>query len=136
MKRLEAAFYSGWSQRGESSDRFGNALEISMTKVCQLEQIAEQPSRGVRDHHHVWLGKRLQSCRKIGRLADNSALLRLARSDQIPDHHQTRGDADPGLQRSLCLQFCYFCDQLQRRPYGPLGVILVSFRVAVEPTKS
>lgn len=54
MIRLEAAFYSGWSQRGESLDRFGNALEIAKSKILQLEQIAQQSPRGIRDHHHVW----------------------------------------------------------------------------------
>ena len=62
-----------------------NTLQILKTKVLQLEQIADQSSRGCRDHNHVWFGKTLQSCGEVGCLANYSPFLRLSRSDEIAD---------------------------------------------------
>ena len=42
----------------------------------------------------------LQTRREVRRLADNPALLRLSRSDQIADYDQPSGNADAGLQGS------------------------------------
>jgi len=40
-------------------DRVRDPLEHLVTKILQLEQIAEKASGGVRDHHHVRVGKAL-----------------------------------------------------------------------------
>ena len=42
----------------------------------------------------------LQARRKVRRLADDAALLRLTRSDQVADHDQPGRNADTGLQWS------------------------------------
>ena len=42
----------------------------------------------------------LQPRREVRRLADDAALLRFARADQVADHDQPGGNADTGLQRS------------------------------------
>ena len=43
----------------------------------------------------------LQARREVRRLADDAALLRLPRSDQIADDDQPGGNADAGLQGSV-----------------------------------
>ena len=52
------------------------------------------------DDDHVRLGDPLQARREVRRLADDAALLRLPRSDQVADHDQPGRNADAGLQRS------------------------------------
>ena len=100
VQRLEAAFNRAWPQRRPGPHRPGDALEVLGPEVLQLEQIAEQFSRALGDDDGVRLGNALQACREVRRLADDAALLRLTRSDQIADHDQPGGNADAGLQRS------------------------------------
>ena len=49
----------------------------------------------------------MQSRRDVRRLADDAALLRLSRSNQVADHDQPGGNADAGLQRSMGLERSY-----------------------------
>ena len=72
----------------------------------------------------------LQARREVRRLADDAALLRLARSDQVADDNQPGRDADTGLQRSARLEPGHRRDQLQPRPHRPLGVVLMRLRIA------
>ena len=99
-------------------------------RSCKLEQIAEKFSRALGDDDHVRLGDPLQARRKVRRLADDAALLRLARSDQVADHDQPGGNADTGLQGTRRLERGHRRDQLQPRPYRPLGVVLMGLRIA------
>ena len=99
-------------------------------EVFKLEEIAEKLSRALGDDHRVRLGNALQARRKVRRLADDAALLRLTRSDQVADHDQPGRNADTGLQRSAGLQRTHRCDQLQPRPHRPLGVVLMRLRIA------
>ena len=98
VQRLEAAFHRTRPQRRPDAYRAGDALEVLGSEVLQLEQIAEQPSRALADDHHVRLCDPLQARREVRRLADDAALLRFPRSDQVADHHQPGGNADAGLQ--------------------------------------
>ena len=68
-----------WLQHRPGPHRPGNALELPNPKVLELEEAAEKPSRAFGDDDHVRLGKALQARRKIWRLADHAALLRLTR---------------------------------------------------------
>src|SRR2546427_3050438 len=43
---------------------------------------------------YTTLFRSLQPRRQIGRFADHAALLRLARANEVADHHQARGNAD------------------------------------------
>ena len=70
------------------------------SEVLQLEQIAEKLSRALGDDDRVRLGDPLQARREVRRLADDAALLRLTRSDQVADDDQPGRNADAGLQRS------------------------------------
>ena len=130
MQRLEAAFHRTRPQRRPGPHRPGDALEVLRPEVLQLEQIAEKSSRALGDDHHVRLGDPLQARREVRRLADDAALLRLSRSDQVADHNEPGCNADTGLQRSARLEPSYRRDQLQSRPYRPLGVVLMGLRIA------
>ena len=79
----------------------GDALELPRPEVLQLEEIAEKLPRAFGDDHRVRLGDALQARREVRRLADDAALLRLPRSDQVADDDQAGGDADAGLQRRV-----------------------------------
>ena len=100
VQRLEAAFHRTRPQRRPGPHRPGDALEVLRPEVLKLEQIAEKPSRALGDDDPVRLGDALQARRKVRRLADDAALLRLARSDQVADDDQPGRNADTGLQRS------------------------------------
>jgi hypothetical protein len=63
-----------------------DALKVLWSEVLKLEQIAEQFSRALGDDDRVRFGNPLQSRRDVGCLADDAALLRLSRSDQIADN--------------------------------------------------
>ena len=103
MHRLEAAFRRTRPQRREGPHRPGDALEVLGPEVLKLEQIAEKFPRALGNDHHVRLGDALQTRREVRRLADDAALLRLARSDQVADDNQPGRNADAGLQRSVRL---------------------------------
>ena len=91
-------------------------LRSLCAEVLKLEEIAEELSRTLGDDHRVRLGDALQSCCEVRRLADDAALLRLPRSDQIADHDQPGGNAHAGLQGSAGLQRA---DRLRSAPALP-----------------
>jgi hypothetical protein len=97
MHRLEAALDGSWPQHGESVHRSGNPLDFLCPEVPQLEEIAEQLSRGLSNDNRVRLGDALKARREVRRLADNIVLLRLAGPDKISDHHQAGGNSNPHL---------------------------------------
>ena len=118
------------SQCRPGSHRPGDALEVLCPEVLKLEQIAEELSRALGNDDAVRLCNALQARRKVRRLAYDGLLLRSARSDQVADDHQSRCDADTGLQGRVGLQATYRSDQLQPCAHGPLCVVLVGLRVA------
>ena len=95
---LEAAFRRTSPQRRPGSHRPGDTLEVLRPEVLKLEQIAKELPRSFSDDHHVRLGNPLQTRREVRRLADDAALLRLSRSDQVADDDQSGGDTNAGLQ--------------------------------------
>ena len=105
-------------------------LRSCRPKVLKLEQIADELSRTLRNDDAVRLCNALQARRKVRRLAYDCLLLRSARADQIADNHQSRRDADTGLEGCVGLQAAYRSDQLQPCAHGSLGVILVGLGVA------
>ena len=127
MHRLEAAFRRTRPQGREGPYRPGDALEVLCPEVLKLEEIAEKSPGALGDDHHVRLGDPLQTCREVRRLADDAALLRLTRTDQVADNNKARGNTDTCLQRNWCLQRRNRRDYFQsrpapharRRPHGP-----------------
>ena len=101
MQCLEVAFRPTRPQRRPRLHRPRDALEVLGPKVLQLEDIAEKPSRAVGNDDHIRLGDPLQARRKVRRLTDDAALLRLARPDQVADNNKTCSNADASLQGSL-----------------------------------
>ena len=87
MHRLKAAFYGTRPQRREGTYRSGDALEVLCPKVVKYKKIAEKSSRDLGNDDHVRLSEPLQARREVRRLADDAALLRFTRSDQITDNN-------------------------------------------------
>jgi hypothetical protein len=108
---------------------FRSALQVLCSQILKLEQIADELSRVLRNDHAVRLGNALQARCKVWRLADNSLLLRSARTDQIADDYQSRCDAYARPQGRMGLQGGDRSHQLQPRAHGPLGVILMGLRI-------
>ena len=86
VQRLEAAFDRSWSQGSPGFHRTADAFEVFWTEVLKIEEIAKKPSRALSDDDGVRLSNPLQPCRKVRRLADDAALLRLSSPDQIADY--------------------------------------------------
>jgi hypothetical protein len=84
------------------------------------------------DHHGVGRCHRLQACGEVGRLAHHRLFLARSFADDVTDHHESRGDADPYLHRLAqavvhrrrCLHYG------ERRAYRALRVVLVRAWVA------
>ena len=130
MKRLKPIFHRRRPECGPDLHRTRDSLELLVTKITQLEQIAQKSSGGVSNHDDIRFGEPLEPGREVGGFTDNASLLGLAGSDEIADHHQPRGNSDARLQPRIRLQFCHCGDKVQGRPYGPLGIVLMSLRVA------
>jgi hypothetical protein len=81
-------------------------------KILKIKEIAEELPRAFSDYDCVGLSNALQACSKVRGLTYNTALLRLARSDQIADYDQPCSDADTSLKWAGCLQGTDPCDQL------------------------
>ena len=86
--------------RNAAQARTGPAIPLRSfaPRSSKLEQIAEELAGSFGDDHHVRLGDPLQTRREVRRLADDAALLRLSRSDQVADDDQSGGDTNAGLQ--------------------------------------
>ena len=104
--------------RSAAHARTGSAMPLTSLapRSSKLEEVAEKPSGALGDDHCVWLGDPLQACREVRCLADDAALLRLPRSDQVADHDQPCRNANTGLKRTGCLQCTNRGDQLQALP--------------------
>ena len=69
------------------------ALDLDRPEIAQLEEVSEQPPGRGPDHDAVGCSQALQSCRQVGRFADDAALLRVAGADEIPHDRQARANA-------------------------------------------
>jgi len=96
--RLKPALDPTLGQHLPSAERFVKAFERYTAKLPVVEVAACQPPRARRDHNRAGRRHGLQAGREIGGFADDTTLLRLARSGQIADDDQTGGDADADLQ--------------------------------------
>ena len=83
-------------------------------------------------HDHVRIGDRLQARREVRGIADDPALLRLARSDEVADDDQPGRDADPHVQRRARRgdQLRRGLDNREPGLHGALGVVFVGLRIA------
>ncbi len=130
VHRLEAALDRTCPQHRESCHRPGDPLELLWPEVPQLEEIAQQPAGGLGNDDRVRLGDALKACREVRRLADDTALLRFAGPDKVPDHHQAGGNPNPHLYGLRSRERSNRIDQREAGPNGTLGVILMRLRIA------
>ena len=108
-----------------------NPLIVTAPEIAVVEKIANQPPRAFCDQHRVRRRHFLQAGCEVRRLADNPALLRLARADQIADDDEAGGDADPARQaRGATLKPADAVDQRQAGPYRLLGIMFMRLRIA------
>jgi hypothetical protein len=132
VQRLEAAFGTTLAFDPPGCERLGEALEPLWAEIGELEQPAHQPAGRLADHDAARRGERLQSSRKVGRLADHRLLLSYALADQLADHDQAGRDPDAGGER-LAHRRLQPCERIYDRepgPYRPLGLVLVRPRPA------
>ena len=128
---LEPARDDARTQHLPGRHRRGEALDLDGAEIAVLEEIADQPARAGGDDDRIRLGQGLQTGGEVRRLADDRLLLRRAFADQIADHHQPGGDADPRLQLDgFDVEAADSIDQSQPRPDSPLGIVLMRPRVA------
>src|SRR5262249_4197538 len=97
MKGLKATFDTALTEHLKGRQRLAEAFGGNGAEIVVLEEVANELPRASGNHHTVWFGNRLQACRKIGRLADDTALLCLAAADQVTDDHRPGGNADADL---------------------------------------
>ena len=95
MRRVETTLALGHAERRESLDRRGEALDHVPAQILQPEPVAEQPPRRRRHDDAARLGQVLQPLGEIGRVADDSLLLRGALPHDIAGDDDAGRDADP-----------------------------------------
>ena len=110
--------------------RLGKAGERLRAEICELEQPADLPARRFGDDERVRRGQRLQPGGEVRRLADDPALLRGALADQIADHGEPGGDAEPHAQILPRRQSADRLDHRQPGAHRPLGIVLMRLRIA------
>jgi len=82
------------------------------------------------DHQRVRRGQGLQPSGKVRRPADDPALLRCALADQIADHGQPGGDAEPYTQSFARRQPADRFDHREAGVHRPLGIVLMRLRIS------
>ena len=117
-------------QRRPGPHPSGDALEVLCPEVLEFKEIAEKFSRGLGDDDGVGLGDALQPRSEVRRLADDAALLCVARADQITDYDQPSGNSDASLQGSVGFERTDSTNPLPVHPHRPLAVVLVGLRIA------
>ena len=92
----------------------------------------EQTPGRLADEDGVGRRKRLKPCGEIGGFADDGALLRGASTDDLADHDETRGDADPRLKARpvWALDATHFCNNGESGTNGTFGRVLEGMREA------
>ena len=95
---LEAAQHPALANDPPGRLRLGKAGERLRPEIVEIEQPADLPARRFGDDQRVRRGQRLQPGGEVRRLADDPALLRRTLADQIADHGEPGGDAEPHAQ--------------------------------------
>jgi hypothetical protein len=129
MQCLEAAF-DGVGSQDPPSRCFAVDSGIDVADLVALEQLSNQPPRGLIDGNHSWLRGHLQSDSQARRLADHAAVLRPA--DQIVDDDRTCRNSNPALQRDpgADLKRCHGRAQRKSGVHRLLDVVLMRNRMS------
>jgi hypothetical protein len=110
--------------------RLGKTRERLRPEIFELEQATDLPPGALGDNECPRCGQRLQPGGEVRRLSNHSALLRRTRSDQVADHDQPAGDAEPHIQRLRRLEPADSVDDGEPGANCPFGVVLVRLRIA------
>ena len=127
VQRFEAALSATLALDPKGSNGLGEALEMLRTEIGKLEQPTHEPPGTPTDDDDARFGERLEARRQVRGLANHGLLLRPALADQLADHDQTGGDADPSSQRFAGgrLQSRQRIDDREPGPDRPLGIVLM-----------
>ena len=129
-QRLEAAQLPLSPMTRQARLRLRKPGKRLRTEIGEIEQPADLPARCFADDQRVRRGQALQPGGEVRRLADDPALLRGALADQIADHGEPGGDAEPHAQILSCRQSADRLDHRQPGPHRPLGIVLMRLRIA------
>src|SRR5207249_4264226 len=107
-------------------------LELQLAEALEVEAIADQLAGPGRDHDRPWGRDRLYPRCQVWRRADNAFSLGEGIALGFTDHHEASGDPGAGRQHRAIAdrEPSDRSQKLQRRPHGPLGVVLVGPRPA------
>src|SRR5262245_51902748 len=132
MERLEPALGTTLAFDPPGGEGFCEALEPLLTKISQPEQTAGQPARRLTDDPAARSRQRLQPGCQVRGLADHRLLLGGTLADQLADHDQAGGNADPGHERGVHrrLQSRQCIDDREPSADCPLGLVLMGVRPA------
>ena len=110
--------------------RLGKAGERLRSEIGQIEQPADLPAGRFADDQRVRHGERLQPGGEVRGLADDPALLCGTLADQVADHGEPGGDAEPHAQILPRRQSADRLDHRQPGAHRPLGIVLMRLRIA------
>ena len=110
--------------------RLGEAGERLGSEIGEVEQPADLPAGRFGDDQCVRHGQTLQPGGEVRGLADDPALLRCALTDQIADHGEPGGDAEPHAQILSRRQFADRLDYREASAHRALGIVLMRLRIA------
>src|ERR1700685_3795401 len=112
--------------------RAGEAFQLMSAGVLEFKHPAQQVPGRLADENGIRPGQRLQPRSEVGCLANNGAFLSDAGADDLPDHDEPGGDADPCLDPRLIrqLDIADFREDADPRPYRAFRRILEGARKA------
>ena len=129
-QRFEPAADFAFGQHLEGMRRSGKSLERLRAEIAQLEQAADVAARRLGDHDAVGRGKRLQARGKVRSFADDRLFLRGAGADQIADHGQSGGNAEPNPKALRQVEMRHGLDDGETGTHRLLGILLMGMRIA------
>jgi len=110
--------------------RLGKPGKSLPSEIGEVEQPADLPAGRFADDQRVRRSQTLQPGGEVRRLADDAALLCGTLADQIANHGEPGGDAEPHTQLLPRGQSADRLDYRQPRPHRSLGIVFMRLRVA------
>ena len=110
--------------------QFGKTCEWLRPEIFDLEQRTDLPPGTLGNDERARCGQPLQPGRKVRRLADDAALLRCTRADEIAHHNKPAGNPEPHTQWLGCREPVDRVDDRQPGADCPLGIVLMRLGIA------
>ncbi len=127
---LETAGNSTLANDAPGTHWLGKAFQPRRLDWFVFKIVASEPPRHCGNDHRVRRRRRLQPRGEVRRLADDVALLHLARSEQFADHDEAGGDADAHLMAAFGEKLVYGIDQREARAHRVFDVNFMRFGIA------